>query len=61
MDYLPLEFRSEPRRPRYGPFLVLGLLDTSFGHFAPFLAIFEPFLGHIVEVGGKKRLCSTRK
>ena len=58
---MPLEFGFEPRRPRYGPFLVLGLFDTSCAHFGPILAIFGPFLGHVVEIEGKKRLCFMRK
>ena len=49
---MPSEFGFEPRSPRYGPFLGLGLFDT----FRPFLAIFGPFLGHIVDLEGNKRL-----
>ena len=30
-------------------FLVLGLFDRKCAHYGPFLAMFGPFLGHIVE------------
>ena len=55
MGYVPSEFGFEPRSPRYGPFLVSGLLDTNnahSGHFWPFLG---RFIGHIVELEGNKR------
>ena len=48
-------FGFQPRSPRYGPFFVFGLFDTP-AHVRPFLAIFWPFLGHIVELEGKKEL-----
>ena len=51
------EFGFEPRTPTYGLFLVLGLFDTT-THIWPFLAIFGPFLGHLVELEGKKELMS---
>ena len=47
--------------PRYGQFLVLGLFDTSSAYSGPFLAIFGPSLGHILEVEGNKGLFVTRK
>ena len=49
------EFGFEPHGTRYGPFLVLGLFDTT-AHIRPFLAIFGPFLRPIVELEGKKEL-----
>ena len=52
---MPSEFGFEPRSPRHGLLLVLGLFDTA-AHIRPFLAIFGPFLGHIVELEGKKEL-----
>ena len=55
---MPSELGFEPRNPRYGPFLVLAVLDTTnaqLGHFWPF----GPFLGHIVELEGKKGLLFT--
>ena len=55
---MPSRFGFEPRSPRYGPFLVLGLFDTR-STFRPFLAILGPFLGHIVELEGKKELLVT--
>ena len=45
---MPSEFGFEPRSPRFGPFLVLRLFDTNNAHSGPFLAIFGPFLGHMV-------------
>ena len=36
--------------------MVLGLSDTNGAQSGPFLAIFGPFLGHIVELEGKKGL-----
>ena len=56
---MPSEFSFEPRSPRYGPFLVLGLFDTNGAQSGPFLAIFGPFLGHIVVLEGKKGLLVT--
>ena len=53
--YLPTYLGFEPRSPRYGPFLVLGLFDTNSAH-SGFLAILGPFLGHIVEIEGNKVL-----
>ena len=44
---MPSEFAFEPRSPRYGPFLVLGVLDTNnahLGHFGPFLGFFSDTL-----------------
>ena len=58
---MPSEFRFEPRSPRYGPFSVLGLVDTNCSHFGPFLPIFGPFLGHIVELEGSKGLLVARQ
>ena len=56
---MPSESDFEPRSPRYGPFLVLGLSDTNGVQSGPFLAIFGPFLGHIVELEGNKGLLVT--
>ena len=56
---MPSEFGFEPRSPRYGPFLVLGLFDSNGVQPVPFLAIFGPFLGHILESEGKKGLIVT--
>ena len=56
---MPLEFGFEPRSPRYGPFMVLGLFDTNGAQSAPFWAIFGPFLGHIVDLEGNKGLLVT--
>ena len=53
---MPPEFRFEPRSPRYGLFLVLGLVDTSCAQSRPFEAIFWPFLGHTMQVHGNKGL-----
>ena len=58
---MPLDFRFEPRSPRYGPFLVLGRFDTNWAHAGPFLDIFGPFLGHIMDLEGNKGLFVTRK
>ena len=59
---MPSDFGFEPRSPRYDLFLVVGLVDTkcAFCHL-PFLATFELFLGHIVELQGNKGLFVTRK
>ena len=56
---MPSECGFEPRSPRYGPFLVLGLFDTNGAQSGSFLAIFEPFFGRIVELKGKKGLLVT--
>ena len=56
---MPSEFGFEPCSPRYGPFLVLGLFVTNSAHSGHFLAIFGPFLGHIMELEGKKGLLVT--
>ena len=56
---MPSEFGFEPRSPRYGPFSVSGLVDTKCAQSVPFLAIFGPFLGHIVELEGNERLFVT--
>ena len=56
---MPSDFVFEPRSPRYGPFLVLGLFDTNSAHLGHYLAIFGPFPGHIVELQGKKGLMVT--
>ena len=53
---MPLESGFEPRSPRYGAFLVLGLFDTYCVSLGPFLAIFVPFLGHIAKLEGKEGL-----
>ena len=58
MDEVPPDFGFEPRRPRHGPLSVSGLFDTTF---RPFLAIFGPFLGQIVELEGKTWLWFTEK
>ena len=58
---MPSDFSFEPRSPRYGPFLVLGQLDTNCTYFGSFLAIFGPFLGHIVELEGNKRALCHKK
>ena len=50
--YVPSEFGFEPRSPRYGSFLVLGLFDTNRAQ-----SVHSPsgsFLGHIVELESKK-------
>ena len=36
---MPSEFGFEPRSPKYGVLLVLGLFDTNCEHCGPFLAI----------------------
>ena len=51
---MPSELGFEPRSPRYGTFLVLGLFDTNNAQSGPFLANFGLFLEHIVELEGKK-------
>ena len=56
---MPSEFGLEPRSPRYGPFLVLGLFDTNGAQSRPFLAILGPFLGHIMELEGNKEVFVT--
>ena len=56
MDWVPSELGFESRSPRYGPFLILGLLDTNCAHFGPILAIFGLFFGHIGELEGNKAL-----
>ena len=56
---MPSEFGFEPRSPRDGTFLVLGRFDTNSAHSGPFLAIFGPFLRHIVESEGNKGLFVT--
>ena len=56
---MPLEFGFKPRSPRYGPFLVLGLADTNYAEFGPFLAIFGTFLGHITELEDNEGLSIT--
>ena len=57
---MPSEFGFEPRSPRYGPFLVSGCWCTL-RRFWGFLAIFGPFLGHIVELKGTSGLFDTVK
>ena len=57
---MPSEFGFEPRSPRYSPFLVLGLFHTNNANSAAFLAIFGPFLAHIMELEGIKGLFVTR-
>ena len=56
---MPSESGFEPRSRTYGPCLVLGVFDTNKGHLGHSLAIFGPFLGHIVELEGKKGLLVT--
>ena len=56
---MPSQFGFEPRSPRYDPFSVLGLVDTNNAQSGPFLAIFGPFLGHIVELEGNEELFVT--
>ena len=56
-----LRMGFEPRCPRQGFFLVLGVFDTNDTQSAPFLAIFGPFLGHIVEFQGQKGLFVTEQ
>ena len=56
---MPSEFGFEPRGQRYGPFLVLGLFYINCAQSGPFLAILGPFLGHTVELEGKKGLFVT--
>ena len=53
---MPLGVGFEPHSPIYGSFSVVGLVDTNCAHSGPFLAIFGPFLGHIVELECKKGL-----
>ena len=58
---MPSEFGFEQRSPRYGPFLVLGVVTQTahnLGHFLPF---FLPFLGHIVELEGTKGVFDRAK
>ena len=55
----PRNASFEPRSPRYGPFLVSEVFDTHCAQSGPFLAIFGPFLGHIVELEGKNGLLVT--
>ena len=56
---MPLEFGFEPRSPRYGTFLVLGVFDTDNAQSRHFLAIFRPFLGYIAELEDSKGLFDT--
>ena len=56
---MPSEIGFQPRCPRYRPFLVLGLFAQIAHIVGHFLAIFGPFLGHIVELEGKKGLLGT--
>ena len=58
---MPSEVGFELHSPRYGLFLVLGLVGTNCAQSRLFLAIFRPFLGHIVELEGKKGLFVTGK
>ena len=58
---MPSEFGFEPHSQRCGLFLVLGLFDTICAQSEPFWAIVWPFLGHIVQFGGNKRLLAMRK
>ena len=62
---MPSEFGPEPHSPRYGPFLVLGLVDTNCAQSRPLLAIIGLFLGRIVELEGNRAIkahveCSNR-
>ena len=45
--------------PRYGLFSVVVVFDTHCGQFRSFLAFFGTFLGHIVQLKGKKGLLVT--
>ena len=58
---MPSEVEFEPCSPRYGPLLVLVLMDTNNAQSGLLLAIFWPFLRYIVELEGKKELFVTRK
>ena len=58
---MPSEFGFEPRSPIYGQFLVLGVVDTKCAQFGPFLVIFGPFLGNIVDLEGNKGCFVTRE
>ena len=49
MEEVPPEIAFEPRSPKYDPFSVLGLVDTS-------CAQSRPLIGHIVELEGNKEL-----
>ena len=54
VDYMPSEAHFEPHNPRYGPFLVWGCVQPiTTGSGSPG-ALFEAFLGHIVELEGTK-------
>ena len=55
---MPSESGFEPRSPRFGQFLVFGLVGTNNAQSGSFLAISWPFLGRIVELEG---LFVTRK
>ena len=59
---MPWEFGFEARSPRYGPFLVgFGPVRHKYHIFSWFLAIFGPFLGHIAELPGNKKLFVMRQ
>ena len=45
----PSDFGFEAHSPRYGMFLVLGLVDTNCAQFGPFLAILWLFLDRVME------------
>ena len=61
VDRVPSKFGFEPRSPRYGPFLVLGWVDTRRARSMPFWANFWLFLRHIVELEGNKGPFVTRE
>ena len=46
VNLVPSKFGFQPRSPRYGPFLVLGLFVTNNAH----LDHFWPFLGRFSDI-----------
>ena len=58
---MPSAFGFEPHNPRYGPFLVLGSVDTNCAQSMPFLVLFWPFLGNIVESQRNKEPLATAR
>ena len=58
---MPSDFGFEPRSPIYGQFSVLGVVDTKCAQFGPFLVIFGPCLGHIVDLEGNQGCFVTRE
>ena len=52
---MPSEFGFEPRSPRYGPCLVLGV-GSHCADFGAFWRLFGPFVGYILELEGTRGL-----